>query len=456
MPRKKQLSFEFSGSEDFFRVKEIGIFCLDNRLPGDRKVNDPVLLEKLIRRYKKDREGFLSYAGDFCGIAVCDFIKGTLLVASDKVGHFPFYFSTAGGRILVSERISVFLKQGYKEISRKSFASYVRHGYVSGAETILAGVKKVCPGQYLFFKKGCAAVKRYHGFTFQQRPQKREKLSLSIRTALKETVQFYARSQKTGLMLSGGFDSALLCFYLTKARVPFHSFTLGLEPYNHQTILQARNIAGIFGAHHHEIFLRPADYISNFPEAVGALDEPVFDMDISVIRCALKNIPRDIRFVLHGFGSDEVFGDRLNPGGKKRLGREGLVSYVTQKCPQELVLHDKVGQFFHSRLIFPFLNYAMLRIGVHMPEALRAQKNLIRGLEPALRPLFPRASGLSGGVPGSLKKALRIFFTPKIEKSPFLAEMLGRKNVQNIVQTQNNNAILPLVFFQVWLEQKSL
>ena len=110
--------------------------------------------EVILALYKKKGEScFSSFAGMFA-IALYDFSNKTLLLARDRMGEKPLYWTEDRGDILFGSELSALLVSGmhHKEVSLPALVTYLQLDYVPTPNSIIKNVHKVAPGTVVTFK----------------------------------------------------------------------------------------------------------------------------------------------------------------------------------------------------------------------------------------------------------------------------------------------------------------
>jgi asparagine synthase (glutamine-hydrolysing) len=110
-----------------------------------------------------------------------------------------------------------------------------------------------------------------------------------------------------GAFLSGGIDSSAVVGLMSRiSNERIDTFNVSFDESEFSEARYARLISGKFNTRHHEIRLKPADFLSQLPEALHALDHPSGDgPNTYVVSKATKR--EGITMALSGIGGDELF-----------------------------------------------------------------------------------------------------------------------------------------------------
>lgn len=438
----------------FTTIDNIGIICFNNSFFLNQVVKDPNFLESIVSLYTKYGSSCFDKICNNLSVIICDYSNNHLFVATDKVGQKTFFYAVCKGILILSTEIKKVTTQIPEQISRESFFTYLSLGFIHGRSSIYQHINKIPPSHYLFVKNGKLTLCRYHNFCLKISRNKHQILKQNIKEKLLDYVKRYSKYE-TGVMLSGGFDSSLLCKFATQVYGKIKTFTLRIESYNMDTLKQSRKVSQIYGTQHKEIFLTAKDYVKNFSLVPGYLDEPIFDMDMAAIYLMLKYIPRNIQFLLHGFGSDEIFGDRLRSKGFSSNSKKEYL-FVKREMPQQLLLHNKICSLYHCRLIFPFIDFELVKLGLGLSKNLKSNKYLLRSIDSETNRLTSFANRRVFRIPDFVKKALENYYLKDIEKSVLLKQLMGAKNLQVLLQhKRKEDRLLKLIIFHLWFNKKN-
>jgi asparagine synthase (glutamine-hydrolysing) len=272
---------------------------------------DTEILPHLYQEYGADA---LSKLNGMFGLCIWNQKERTLLLARDRMGQKPLYWTHQGGRFIFGSELKAILAHPSIEArpDRASISKYLAYEYVPAPRTIFEGIYKLEPGQYLLFKNGQINVKRYwdvpmgqeHSHISEQDAAARllEHLERSVRLRLMSDVPL-------GVFLSGGIDSSTMVAVMSRlmpaARIKTFSIAFAERSFDESDY--ARRVAGHFGTDHRQWVCTPADLLKLFPQVVDCLDEPLGDASI-IPTYALSRFTREhVAVALGGDGGDELF-----------------------------------------------------------------------------------------------------------------------------------------------------
>jgi asparagine synthase (glutamine-hydrolysing) len=271
-----------------------------------------VLLETLARWGAEETLGKLR--GMFA-FAVWDAERQAMLLARDRLGVKPLYYTLAGGRLLFASEIKALLE--HPEVPRRLNAAavddFLTYLYVPAPQTIFEGIQELPPAHWLRWEKGWATTGRY----WDARPggappvdTAAEGLAEELRRELDTAVRLRLVSDvPLGAFLSGGIDSSSIVALMARASAKtVRSFSLGFgEGAEHYTELNyARKIARRYNTEHTELEIHP-QCAELLPKMVAQFDEP-FGNPTALLIYQLAELTRKyVTVALAGDAGDEVF-----------------------------------------------------------------------------------------------------------------------------------------------------
>jgi asparagine synthase (glutamine-hydrolysing) len=256
-------------------------------------------------------EGLARLAGQFA-IAFWHGPERRLLLARDRTGYAPLYFTAAGDRFAFASEYKALLALDGVVARPNRDALQVVHatGWASPGLTCLEGIFPVAPGSCLDVRAGGISSRRYWEISVRgalgSESDHASRLRDSLLGALGRQVTGYGR---IGISLSGGLDSALVAAGargVAEGR-EIHTFSAGYGPDDHG-LANAARVARALGTRHHAVVLDPQDLGALLPWMVWHLEEPVGGEEAGYLFAAAREAARHVTLVLTGFGFDGLFG----------------------------------------------------------------------------------------------------------------------------------------------------
>jgi asparagine synthase (glutamine-hydrolysing) len=245
--------------------------------------------------------------------ALWDRRRRRLLLARDRIGKKPLFYSVARGGVCFSSELRSLLEGSETEriLDPRAVDHFLAYGYVPSPLSIFKGVRKLPPAHTLVFEDGEATIERYWRLDYSRKLQVTDPREL--REPIRDHVRRATRRRMIadvplGAFLSGGIDSSAVVAAMAEASTtPVKTFSIGFESEAFDEVQHARRISELFGTDHHEFVVRP-DAIEMLPKIVRQYGEPF--ADASAIPCFyLSELTRsEVTVALNGDGGDESFG----------------------------------------------------------------------------------------------------------------------------------------------------
>ncbi len=252
--------------------------------------------------------------------ALWDEPRQLLLLARDRVGIKPLYYTNTGRALVFASEIKSILADPSVErrINPRAIDRFLTYYYLPGNETLLEGISKLEAGHVLTICDGRSEVRQYWDLRFETSPR-----SVTFDDAVKELQELLRRTVKdhmisdvpVGVLLSGGVDSTgVLRYAAEQADKPLHTFTVGFEgahfaderPY-------ARLASERYKTVHREISITAEDFCDFLPKYVWHMEEPICEPP-AVALYFVSRLAREssVKVLLSGEGGDEAFGGYQN------------------------------------------------------------------------------------------------------------------------------------------------
>ena len=253
------------------------------------------------------------------GLAIWDRRSQSLLLARDRVGIKPLYYTEAAGTLYFGSEIKSILES--PEVSRDldidALDHYLSFLYTPADGSIFRGIRKLPPGCLAIWRDGRLQIERYWQPSAEETfPGSEADAVRELRSVLADAVRVHLVSDvPLGAFLSGGIDSSLVVGLMAEASdEPVKTFSIGFDEPRYDELEHARRVASHFGTDHHELVVKP-DAISILDRFVAHFDEPFGDASAIPTWYVSEIARRHVTVVLSGDGGDELFGgyDRYLP-----------------------------------------------------------------------------------------------------------------------------------------------
>ncbi len=243
---------------------------------------------------------------------------GRLLLARDRFGVKPLYYTQIGDTLAFASEIKAFLAVPRFSVRLDVYALAEHFAFQNtlGDRTFFENVKILPAGCFLVCEHGSVRTQRY--WTLRYVPAAGRSLDAWAR-GLRERFEAAVSRQlmsdvPLGTYLSGGMDTGAISAVAARQISRMHTFTCGFVlPEGHSDLEQyfdERDESHRLSRHletvHHELELGPDAMIPALPTVVWHLDEPRVGISYQVYYTA-EMIRRFVTVVLSGVGGDELF-----------------------------------------------------------------------------------------------------------------------------------------------------
>jgi asparagine synthase (glutamine-hydrolysing) len=280
--------------------------------------------EVIVHGYEQWGDACVDHLRGMFAFALLD-MRGTprVLLARDRLGIKPLYYSVRDGALIFASEVRALLASGCvpRQISAGALDSYLLFGSVCEPMTLVDGVFSLPPGHRLSIpaSAGVTRVVAEPYWTFgdvaaqksaatSEIPMTLEAAGVKLRPLLNETVACHLIADvPLGVFLSSGLDSTAIVALASAAQSGLHTFTVIFSELEFSEAEPARAAARKFGTHHEELLLDGAEMLAHLDDAVDALDQPSMDgINTYFVSWAARRA--GLKVALSGLGGDEIFG----------------------------------------------------------------------------------------------------------------------------------------------------
>src|SRR5262245_30232946 len=173
--------------------------------------------ETIVHAYEQWGDDCVRRLRGMFAFAIWDAPKRRLLLARDRLGVKPLYWTLVGDRLLFGSEIKAILASGLVEArpNEPAWPEVLATRATSGDDTLFAGIWKLMPGHVLTYADGRVATRRYWDVPASgTRPARRASRAAdaeAFRALLDESVRIRLMSDvPLGVFLSGGIDSSAI------------------------------------------------------------------------------------------------------------------------------------------------------------------------------------------------------------------------------------------------------
>ncbi|MFK7797107.1 MAG: asparagine synthetase B [Aureispira sp.] len=210
------------------------------------------------------------------------------------------------------------LPQFSPQLNVKALFQYFSYSFVPMQDTMLQGIKELPAGfclSYHLQKKSCQLERFFKLECFEKHPI--EDLGYwkeRIKNAVNQEIENKLKDQKeVGIFLSGGLDSSIITAQIAQRHAhPVHTFSIHFGKKYPNELEYAQSVASRYQTIHHEVEIKPKDFVPNLYKTIWHLDDPIGDPitipNFELAKYAAQHVP----IIFNGEGSDPCFGGPKN------------------------------------------------------------------------------------------------------------------------------------------------
>lgn len=280
-------------------------------LQGGHKFTTKSDTEAIVHLYEDHAEGCFARLRGMFSIAIWDSRKRKLVLARDRVGKKPLFYSANQKRILFGSELKALLAGDPlpREIDTQGLSDYFSFGYIPAPRTIYRSVRKVMPGHYVVASAEGIRESCYWDLSFSKvESRSMEEWGELLRAELKDATRVRLMSDvPLGAFLSGGIDSSSVVAMMSGLMDrPVTTCSIGFQEKKYNESEYAQQVSKLFGTQHHEELVAP-NAIEIVDKLAWHYDEPFADSSAIPTYYVSKIARSQVTVALGGDGGDESF-----------------------------------------------------------------------------------------------------------------------------------------------------
>jgi len=334
--------------------------------------------EVIVHLYEQYGDDFVQHLNGQFAIALWDKSRRRLILARDRVGIRPLFYTTVNGRLLfASELKSLFaLPEVPRRLNGRALGEIFTFWSPLEPATVFEGIEALPPGHLMIAENGHTRVRRYWDWAFPESlsPDTRSGASYAeeLRELLVDAVRLQLRADvPVGAYLSGGLDSSIVTTIIKNfTDTPLRTFSVTFEDAEFDESRHQQDLVEYLGTRHSVVHCTASDIGAAFPRTIWHTETPVVRTAPTPLMLLSARVrAEDYKVVLTGEGADEVFGGY-------DIFKEAKIRRFCARVP-ESTMRPRIFE-----RLYPYLK--------HSPASNRAftQKFFTEGMEHKDRPFF--------------------------------------------------------------------
>ncbi|GIW78388.1 MAG: asparagine synthetase B [Gemmatales bacterium] len=262
----------------------------------------------------------LEYLHGQFAFALYDLRQRLLLLARDRVGICPLFYSLRNGTLMFASEIKGLLAAGLEpKLDLGGLDNIFTFFALPGRRTMFEGVSSIPPGFCLRIQLGNnphIEERCYWDFDFPERgdernPKNAQELVEELRVSINRAVGHRMRADVPVVSyLSGGVDSALIAALAARSQPgAFETFTVKFTSARHDESDKARRIADFIGCRNHFVECDHRLLCDSYIDLIRTTESPVVHVACAAVYRLAKTVhEHGYKVALSGEGADEGLG----------------------------------------------------------------------------------------------------------------------------------------------------
>jgi asparagine synthase (glutamine-hydrolysing) len=268
--------------------------------------------ECILHLYEEYNDRCVEHLRGMFAFALWDARQRCLLIARDRFGQKPLYYSILDGTLYFSSELTSLLEglPCRPEVNLEAIDLYLSLQYIPDPLTAFQGVYKLPPAHKLVWRDGAVHIERYWSLPFTPKwDGSEEELAEALREKLREAVRIRMIADvPLGAHLSGGIDSSIVVALMAEmSSRPVKTFSVGFEEQRFSELPYARAVAERYATEHHEFILT---YYGDIPSTIHKLlfhfGEPFADPSALPLYLLSEVTRQHVTVALNGDGGDDL------------------------------------------------------------------------------------------------------------------------------------------------------
>ena len=264
--------------------------------------------EVLVHGYEEYGILLLSKLRGMYAFAIWDRANKKMLLARDIFGIKPLFYTKTEKDFVFGSEIKAILKfpTVKKQFNQEALESYLSFQYSILDETFYKGIFRLPPAHYLLWEDGDISIERYYSPEFHEDDTITfDDAVAKINEVMQNSIAAHKISDtEVGGFLSGGVDSS----YIVARSDLDKTFSVGFDYPRCNEIPLAKTLSDYVGVKNKSKLITTEEYFEEFPEIMNHADEPLSDPSCIALYFLCRLASEQVKVVLSGEGSDELFG----------------------------------------------------------------------------------------------------------------------------------------------------
>jgi asparagine synthase (glutamine-hydrolysing) len=270
-------------------------------------------IETIVPFYERHGEGAVAQLEGMFGLAIWDDRLGRLLLARDRAGEKPLFWTHVEGELRFASEIQALLvfPDQPRRVNRAALDLYRALGYVPAPHTMFDGIHKLPPAHLLVADADRVEQRAYWSPAAAAAAPSRLGDPDQLRATLLRAVERELMSDvPLGVFTSGGLDSSLLVAAAARTMPGerLHTYAVRFVEPGYDESRYAEAVTHNIKTVHHVVTADDNELNRALNVVASSLAEPLGDPAILPTYLLAEGARADVKVVLSGEGADELFG----------------------------------------------------------------------------------------------------------------------------------------------------
>ncbi|HEU4603393.1 MAG TPA: asparagine synthase (glutamine-hydrolyzing) [Steroidobacteraceae bacterium] len=273
--------------------------------------------EVIVHAYEQYGLSFVDHLNGQFAIALWDQANRRLLLARDRTGIRPLFYTAVDGRLYFGSEVKALfaVKAFQPRMNLRAVGDVLTYWSALDPDTVFENVASLPAGHMMICENGRREIKRYWDWSFPQSQPQRDRPLASyaeeLRELLIDSVRLQLRADvPVGAYLSGGLDSSVIAA-LVKAynKERLRTFSIAFEDAEFDESAYQQEMADNLGTEHTRVLCKNRDIAAAFPRVIWHTETPIVRTAPTPLMLLSEAVRQHgYKVVLTGEGADEVFG----------------------------------------------------------------------------------------------------------------------------------------------------
>jgi asparagine synthase (glutamine-hydrolysing) len=273
--------------------------------------------EVIVHLYEQYGEKFVDYLNGQFAIALWDKKQQKLVLARDRTGIRPLFYTEAAGRFIFASEVKALfaLPEVHRALDASALNQICTYWSPLAPHTVFEGVKLLPPGHIMVIADGKKEIKRYWDWDFSEVAPSHNRSEADYADELRELMIDAVRLQlradvPVGAYLSGGLDSSIITSLIHNfTDTPLRTFSLTFEDAEFDESSHQQELVKFLGTEHTSLQCKKTDIAAAFPRTIFHTETPIVRTAPTPLMLLSQHVRESgYKVVLTGEGADEVFG----------------------------------------------------------------------------------------------------------------------------------------------------